>query len=83
MVIRQSPAQPRWAGFGLHITRRPTRADGSNGRANRAESGGGKPGYDPEYTMTQLDNTTEMGILSRDPRYLRLMNLLLDQLLPA
>ena len=77
-----SPPQPRWAGFGLHVTRRPTRADGSNGRAYLAESGGGKPGYDPEYTMTQLDNTTEMWILSRDPRYLRLMNLLLDQLLP-
>jgi hypothetical protein len=80
-TFAMGPPQTRWPGFGLHITQMPTRADGSDGSGYLAESGGGAPGYDPEYTMTQLDNTTEMWILSRDPRYLRLMNLLLNQLL--
>jgi hypothetical protein len=77
-----SPPQARWPGFGLQLTRVPTKADGSDGAGYLAESGGGAPGFDPEYTMTQLDGATGMWVLSRDPRWLRLMNLLFNQLRP-
>lgn len=81
-TFAMSPPQTRWPGFGLHITKSPARADGSDGSAYLAESNGGTPGFDPMYTMTQLDTATSMWILSRDPRDLRLMNMLLNQLLP-
>jgi hypothetical protein len=77
-----SPPQTRWPGFGLQLTRAPTKADGSDGAGYLAESGGGTPGFDPEYTMTQLDGATSMWVLSHDPRWLRLMNLFFNQLRP-
>jgi hypothetical protein len=78
-----SPPQPRWAGFGLHITKIPTRADGSNGAGYLAESIFQQtPGFDPSYTMVQLDTATDLYVLTRDPRYLRLMNLEFNQLRP-
>jgi hypothetical protein len=77
-----SPPQTRWPGFGLQLTRVPTKADGSDGAGYLAESGGGTPGFDAEYTMTQLDGATGMWVLSRDPRWLRLMNLFFNQLHP-
>ena len=69
----------RWTGFGLKLTRSPTSADGAGGAGYLAESGGGTPGFDPSYTMVQLDTATELYILTRDSRYLRLMNLLFNQ----
>jgi hypothetical protein len=80
-----SPPQPRWAGFGLHLTRVPTRSDGADGAGYLAEADqqeGGAPGFDPEYTMTQLDTATEMWVMSHDARWLRLMNLFFNQLRP-
>jgi hypothetical protein len=78
-----APPQARWAGFGLHITKIPTEADGSNGAGYLAESiFGQKPGFDPSYTMVQLDTATDLYVLTRDPRYLRLMNLEFNQLRP-
>lgn len=69
----------RWTMFGLKLTHRPTGAKGAGGAGYLAESGGGTPGYDPSYTMSQLDTATELYVLTRDPRYVRLMNLLFDQ----
>jgi hypothetical protein len=77
-----APAQSRWSGYGLKITHTPTRSDGSNGAGYLAESGGGKPGFDPAYTQAQLDTATDLYVLTRDPRYLRLMNLEFNQLRP-
>ena len=77
-----SPNQTRWAGFGLHVTTAPTRADGSDGAGFLAESGGGAPGFDPSYTDAQLDTATDLYVLTHDPKYLRLMNLLFNQLRP-
>jgi hypothetical protein len=77
-----APSQARWQGFGLQITRNPTRADGADGAGYLAESGGGAPGYDPEYTMVQMNIAAQMYALSRDPRFLRLANLEMNQLLP-
>jgi hypothetical protein len=73
----------RWSGYGLQVTRQPTRADGVDGKAYLAESDGiGTPGYDPSYTDAQLDTVTDLYVLTRDPRYLRLMNMMFNQLQP-
>ncbi|MDQ6805696.1 MAG: hypothetical protein M3065_12175 [Actinomycetota bacterium] len=78
-----APPQQRWTGFGLHMTRVATRADGSNGAGYLAESIFQQtPGFDPSYTMVQLDTATDLYVLTRDPRYLRLMNLEFNQLRP-
>jgi hypothetical protein len=72
------PPKPRWAAFGLRYTKAPTRADGADGAAYLVENGG----FDPSYTMAQLDIAASWYAFSRDPRALRLMNLLVNQLLP-
>lgn len=77
-----NPPQTRWPGFGLHLTTVPTRPDDSDGAGYLGESGAGAPGFDPEYTMTQLDGATSMWVLSHDPRWLQLMNLFFNQLRP-
>lgn len=74
-----SPPAGRWHGYGLRVVHDPTQADGDNGAGYLAESGGGAPGFDPNYTMVQLDTATQLYVLTRDPRYVRLMNLLLNQ----
>lgn len=76
------PPQQRWPGFGLHLVVAPRQRDGSDGKAYLAESGGAMPGFDPSYTMVALDTATELWVLTHDPRYLRLMNLLFNQLRP-
>lgn len=76
-----SPPQPRWAGYGLHYTKKPTRADGSDGKAYFAEAGAGGIGYDPEYSMVQLEMLTRLYLVTHDARVSRLMNLVLNQLL--
>jgi hypothetical protein len=74
------PPAPRWSAFGLRISRRPLRADGADGAGYLTESTTGThPGYDPSYTMAQLDTATELYVLTRDRRYLRLMNLFFNQ----
>ena len=77
-----APSQATWPGFGLQFTGVPSRPDGSDGAGYLAESGGGSPGFDPEYTTAQLDTAASLWILTHDERYLRLMNLLFDQLRP-
>jgi hypothetical protein len=76
------PRQSRWKGFGLKITHTPTSSDGADGAGYLAEAGGGAPGFDPEYTMLQLDYATSLWVLTHERRYLRLMNLLFNQLRP-
>ena len=77
-----SPPQTRWSGYGLRVTQQPSRADGSDGAAYLTESAGGAPGFDPEYTTSQLDGATSLWVLTHEQRYLRLMNLLFNQLRP-
>lgn len=77
-----APPQSRWPGFGLHYSTVPSRSDGSDGAGYLAESGGGTPGFDPSYTQVQLDTASDLYVLTQDPRYVRLMNLLFDQLRP-
>jgi hypothetical protein len=79
-----APPQERWPGFGLHLTRSPTRADGADGAGYLAEKGsaGATPGFDPEYAQLQLDVASRIYLLMRDARSLRLTNELTNALLP-
>jgi hypothetical protein len=82
-TFTMAPPQPRWLEFGLHLTVIPTDQDGSNGAGFLAESDVvDTPGFDPEYTLLQLDTATQMYVLSREARWLRLTNLLYNQLVP-
>jgi hypothetical protein len=74
-----APPQARWPGFGLFYTKQPTKADGSDGAAYFAESGGGTPGFDADYTQLQLDQVVRLYDLTNDPRAVRLINLLFNQ----
>ena len=77
------PPQSRWTGFGLHVLPTDSRSRGDGGAAGYlAESGGGPPGFDPEYSAVQLDIISRLYVLSGDPRALRLANLLTNALLP-
>lgn len=77
-----SPPQDRWSGYGLRILHQPTWADGADGTGYLAEAGTGGIGYDPEYTMLQLDVATRLYMQSGDSRILRLVNLFTNVLLP-
>lgn len=77
-----TPPQGRWKGFGLIYTRQPTRADGTDGAAYLAESGGKEPGFDPDYTMFQADIASRLYLRTGEARYLRLVNLFMNQLMP-
>lgn len=77
------PPQSRWPGFGLHMLPTASLTRGDGGAAGYlAESGGGPPGFDPEYSAVQLDIISRLYVLSGDPRALRLANLLTNALLP-
>lgn len=79
------PPRPRWLGYGLVYTKEPTRGDGADGAAYLAESnnGGAQAGYDGNYTIVQLETACRLYLRSNcDPRFLRLPNLLINQLLP-
>jgi hypothetical protein len=77
-----SPPQARWPGAGLVIVKAPTRSDGADGSGYLAETGAGGTGFDAEYTELQLEVASRLYLLSRDPRALRLANLMLNMLLP-
>jgi hypothetical protein len=70
-----------WRGDGLHYAQAPHRRDGSDGAGYLAEKGTGAPGFDAHYTILQDDYAAELYALSRDPKALRLLNLLTNQLL--
>ena len=75
------PPQRRWPGRGLIITRDPLLASGADGAGYLSEEGPGGVGFDPEYTGMQLDAASRLWLFSRDPRVLRLANLLANELL--
>jgi hypothetical protein len=76
------PPQARWPGYGLQITQKATGSRGASGAGYLAENGGRGPGFDPEYTMLQLSVSSRAYLLSHDPRFRRLSNLLWNQLSP-
>ena len=82
LAFALTPDQVRWPGYGLVSTVTPTFSDGSDGAGYLTESGGSGPGYDPEYTGLQADMATRLFWVNGDPRVLRLMNLLMNQIRP-
>jgi hypothetical protein len=77
-----APPQSRWPGFGLRVIRAGSSADGRDGAGYLAESGGGPPGFDPDYSALQLDVASRLYLYSGDRRVLRVANLLANALLP-
>ncbi len=78
-----SPSHLRWPAYGLHFSKVPVRSDGRDGAGYLAESqAGARPGFDPSYTDAQLDTATDLYVLTRDAKYIRLMNLLFNELSP-
>jgi len=75
------PSQRRWPGRGLILTREPLLASGADGAGYLSEEGSGGVGFDAEYTSMQLDAASRLWLFSRDPRVLRLANLLANELL--
>jgi hypothetical protein len=80
----ESPALPRWPGYGLMITTAPDSGSAydADGAGYLTEDGSSGPGFDPGYTMLQLDVASELFVLSHDRRALTLMNILVNQELP-
>jgi hypothetical protein len=76
------PSQSRWSGFGLHPVpgdERTVLGDKIRGSAAYiAESNPGAPGYDPYYTVTQLDALTRLYVLSHSRTVLRVADKLLN-----
>jgi hypothetical protein len=73
---------PAWRRYGLVVTKSASSSTGSNGSGYLSESSGDNPGFDPDYSLLQADEATRLYLLSYDPRALRLMGLLTNQLLP-
>ncbi len=77
-----SPPQDRWAGFGLRSVpgaRRDVLGHQVEGpAAYLAESNPGAPGFDPYYTVTQLDALARLYVLSGDPRALTIADELVN-----
>lgn len=77
----------QWAGYGLVITKQPTKTDGSDGAAYLVEAGAhdatGKllVGFDPEYSHLQNQILARMYLQTRDIRFLKLLNMLTNKLL--
>ena len=82
MAFSVSPPPGRWSGFGLVYTKTPTVADGSDGAAYFAESGGGAPGFDANYTELQLDQLVRLYLVTRSADILRMINLEINQEMP-
>jgi hypothetical protein len=76
------PDQGLWPGYGIVYTATPNRPDGRDGAAYLTETGGGSSGYDAELTAAQADVATQLFLVNRDPRILRLMNLFMNQIRP-
>jgi hypothetical protein len=77
-----TPTLPRWSGYGLRLVTAPTAPLGANGAGYLTESDPGPSGFDPSYTLTQLDTAASLYVLTRNQRYIWLMNVLFNQLRP-
>jgi hypothetical protein len=73
------PDQSKFPGAGWITVTSPTQADGSDGSGYFTETGAGGTGWDPYYTMLQLDAMARLYLLSGDPRALRATNMLWNQ----
>jgi hypothetical protein len=76
-----TPNQTLFPGRGLIITTAGTCSDGSDGSGYLTEQGAGGVGFDPGYGVLQLGVATRLWLRSGDPRVLRVLNLLTNQML--
>lgn len=76
-----NPPQQRWPGFGFKTVKAPTSATGADGKGYFTETGIDGPGYDPEYTMLQLDQLSRIYLINGDQRIRWYMNMVLGQLM--
>ena len=74
-----APPQSKFPGNGWVTVTAPTEANGSDGAGYFTEAGAGGTGYDPEYSMLQLDVAARLWLLSGDPRALYAANMLMNQ----
>ncbi len=77
------PQTGQSAGFGFVTTKVPTQADGSDGAGYFAESGGGTPGFDANYTELQLDQLVRLYLVTKSAAVLRLINMEFNQEWPS
>jgi hypothetical protein len=77
---------PRWRGHGLRLETPPRRRDWHDAVGYFSEyeglRGGGRPCFDGEYIQLQLDYVIRLWLLTREDRFLRLSNALINALLP-
>ena len=75
-----APAAARWSRFGLRLTKPLSGRYDDDGAGYLVESDGDNSyGYDPNYTAAQLDTATQLYVLTRQVRWLRLINILFNQ----
>jgi hypothetical protein len=77
-----NPPQNRWPGAGWITVKAAGVSSGADGVGYFTESNGGKPGFDAEYSMIQLDVLARLYLLSRDPRVLKAANMVLNMEMP-
>ncbi|WP_153040519.1 hypothetical protein [Actinoplanes sp. TFC3] len=75
-----SPPQSRWPGRGLVYTTRGVRTDGLDSSGYFTEEGSGKVGWDPEYTMVQMDHLSVLYLMNGDVRVRGYLNVLANQM---
>jgi hypothetical protein len=78
------PPSDRFPGRGLQLSRQPTRDDWADGVGflTEQEPGTDRIGFDPDYSQLQLDVASTLFVVSHDVRALRLMNVIINALLP-
>jgi hypothetical protein len=76
------PPQNEFFGNGWVTATAPTQADGSDGEGYFTETGAAGTGWDPYYSMIQLDVLSRMYLLSGDPRALQALNMIMNEELP-
>ena len=82
LAFTLSPPQGAWNGYGLRLITNPTRPDGADGAGYLAESNGGAaPGSIRNTPRPSSTLPRSLYVLSRDPRVMRLMNLVMNSLL--
>ncbi|AGL20848.1 hypothetical protein [Actinoplanes sp. N902-109] len=74
-----NPSQTRWPGRGLIYTTRGSRADGLDSKGYFTEEGYGI-GWDPEYTMVQMDHLSVLYLVTNDSRVHGYLNALINQM---
>lgn len=77
--VLEQPNQLLFNGCGWFTVKTPSVRFDANGAGYFAETGAGGTGYDPYYSMLQLDVAARLYLISGDLRFLRAANMLMNQ----